>query len=182
MPRQSNARERLIEAAATLFRRYGFNGVGLNRILAESGAPKGSFYHHFPKGKDDLAAAAVTSAAAVITDMIDRAFDNAETFEAGAASLSRKIARLFESSGWLDGCPVASVLLETSQTSEALADVAKSVFDQWIDQVAAHARRLGVEGDPRHKATKLLIALEGAWLLARAQRSIDPILITPEMI
>lgn len=181
MPRSSDAKERLIETAATLFRRHGFTGVGLTRILEESGAPKGSFYHHFPDGKDDLAVAAVAWAHDQVAQTIERAFAEAESFEAGAASLSRKLARLFEGSGFQEGCPITSVLLEKAPASEPIAEAVRSVFERWIDRVADHARRLGAEGDPRRRAEKLFIALEGAWILARARRSPEPILLAAEM-
>jgi TetR/AcrR family transcriptional regulator, lmrAB and yxaGH operons repressor len=51
----------MIRAAVKLFRRHGYDGVGLTEILTEAKAPKGSFYHHFPKGKEELGAAAVAS-------------------------------------------------------------------------------------------------------------------------
>ena len=53
-------KDRLILAAATLFRTRGYHGVGLADVLAEAKAPKGSLYHHFPNGKSDLALAAAS--------------------------------------------------------------------------------------------------------------------------
>ena len=52
MARPSDARSRLIRVASALFRQRGYDGVGLTEILEASGAPKGSFYHHFPEGKE----------------------------------------------------------------------------------------------------------------------------------
>ena len=61
MTSKINTKENLIETAAKLFETKGYYATGLNEILAESGAPKGSLYYHFPKGKEQLALAAIYS-------------------------------------------------------------------------------------------------------------------------
>src|ERR1700758_2788691 len=55
-------RQRLIDAASALFRRQGFAATGIKQILAEADAPFSSLYHHFPGGKDELAAKAIADA------------------------------------------------------------------------------------------------------------------------
>jgi TetR/AcrR family transcriptional repressor of nem operon len=50
-------REKIVEAASTLFRRHGFDGVGVDDITRAAGLTHGGFYGHF-KSKDDLAAEA----------------------------------------------------------------------------------------------------------------------------
>ena len=56
---EPDTRTRILRAALRLFRRHGYHGVGINDILAEAQAPKGSMYHHFPGGKEEIAAAVV---------------------------------------------------------------------------------------------------------------------------
>jgi len=173
MPRTSNARQNLIEAAARLFQANGFHATGLNLILEESGAPKGSFYHHFPGGKDELAVAAMTWSSLEIEQFIDDAFTPAKNFGAGARALGTRLADWFEASGFAEGCPIASVLLETAPGSDDLRLQALSVFDRWIDLIESHARRLAHD-KPRQSAEALMMGLEGAWLLARARQSRKP--------
>ncbi len=173
MARPSNARQQLVETAARLFQSRGFHGTGLSLILEESGAPKGSFYHHFPGGKDELAVAAMQWSSIEIEEFIDAAFVEARTFQAGAKALSVRLADWFEHSGFSEGCPVASVLLETAPASDDLRREALAVFDKWIDALEGHARRLG-HGPARKTAEALMIGLEGAWLLARARQSRKP--------
>ncbi len=52
-------RSAIIAAAAKLFRRQGYAATGINEIADAAGAPKGSLYHYFPDGKDQIAEAAV---------------------------------------------------------------------------------------------------------------------------
>jgi TetR/AcrR family transcriptional repressor of lmrAB and yxaGH operons len=47
-------RDRMLLSAVTLLRERGRNGVTLDAVLAHSGAPRGSIYHHFPGGRDQL--------------------------------------------------------------------------------------------------------------------------------
>src|SRR3954462_714000 len=55
MPRESDARRRMIESAAVLFRERGVQGTSFSDVIEHSGAPRGSIYHHFQGGKTQLA-------------------------------------------------------------------------------------------------------------------------------
>jgi AcrR family transcriptional regulator len=59
LPAIPKHRQPIVNAAVTLFRRQGYSATGLNDIVDESGAPKGSLYHYFPAGKASIAVAAV---------------------------------------------------------------------------------------------------------------------------
>ena len=72
MPRPDRSRAALVENAATLFRRQGYAATGLNQILDEAGVKAGSLYHHFPQGKQELAAAVVDTAGADIEQLLRR--------------------------------------------------------------------------------------------------------------
>ena len=52
----SEARERLLRAAAGLFYREGIHGVGVDRVLADAGVTRATMYRHFA-GKEDLVVA-----------------------------------------------------------------------------------------------------------------------------
>ncbi|WP_434131860.1 TetR/AcrR family transcriptional regulator [Methylocaldum sp. GT1BB] len=51
-PLTPSARDRILETAQRLFYRHGIRAVGVDRIIAESGVAKMSFYRHFPSKKD----------------------------------------------------------------------------------------------------------------------------------
>src|SRR5689334_25040429 len=59
MPRPDRSRAALIDTAAQLFRRQGYAATGVNQILESADVKAGSLYHHFPDGKQELAAAVV---------------------------------------------------------------------------------------------------------------------------
>ncbi|MDT7695716.1 MAG: TetR/AcrR family transcriptional regulator, lmrAB and yxaGH operons repressor, partial [Pseudonocardiales bacterium] len=54
MASRSDSKARMITAARRLFRERGYLGTAFSDVLAESGAPRGSVYFHFPGGKEEL--------------------------------------------------------------------------------------------------------------------------------
>ena len=107
MPRTSTARGAAIATAADLFRRRGYAATGLEEIIAVSGAPKGSFYHHFPGGKEQLAVQSIAFSGDRARERIEAAAARAlpgalvTAIAAGQANDLRK-------SGYELGCPVAT--------------------------------------------------------------------------
>src|ERR1700741_261417 len=72
MPRPDRSRAALLDSAALLFRRQGYAATGVNQILETADVKAGSLYHHFPDGKQALAAAGVDSAGGGIERLLDR--------------------------------------------------------------------------------------------------------------
>src|SRR5919109_4577663 len=62
MAPRTDTRDRVIQTAASLFRAQGYHATGLNQVIAEGRAPKGSLYFHFPGGKEQLAVESLTLA------------------------------------------------------------------------------------------------------------------------
>ena len=61
----------MVEATITLMRHSGLSGAGINEIIRESGAPKGSIYHYFPGGKQQIAQEALDSYSQRVLAFID---------------------------------------------------------------------------------------------------------------
>jgi TetR/AcrR family transcriptional regulator, lmrAB and yxaGH operons repressor len=173
----------MIQTAMQLFRAKGYNGVGLTELLAVSGAPKGSFYHHFPEGKEQLGVAALHMSGAMIGDLIDQCFSVANSEKEAVDSLTAAIASHFEKSGFRAGCPIASIALDAVPESEKLADATKAVLLDWNTRAALHAIRWGrSEASAREFADTLAIALEGAWMIARIQQSSAAFAMVSQML
>src|SRR3989440_2965847 len=56
---RTDSRASMVRGAVSLIRTRGVNATSLSDVLAESGAPRGSIYHHFPRGKEQLAGDAI---------------------------------------------------------------------------------------------------------------------------
>ncbi|UWQ54474.1 TetR/AcrR family transcriptional regulator [Leisingera caerulea] len=168
-------RERLIRAAASLFREKGYAGTGLAELLAAAEAPKGSLYHHFPNGKSDLALAAATWASDQMLALIDAAFGPAPSFPAGAKTVCYKLAKLFDKQGRWSGCPVSATLFAGPE-NDAFRQHAADLFESWIAATARQAHRLGLpRAEARAAAENFYILLQGGWQLARVRRDSDVI-------
>jgi TetR/AcrR family transcriptional regulator, lmrAB and yxaGH operons repressor len=176
MAKATDSKGKTLAAAARLFRQQGYHGTALHDILAAGGAPRGSLYFHFPKGKEEIGEAALALAAEGIRQGIARAAgasDNAETF---LVRLARGMAADLERSNYSEGCPVATTALETAAQSEVLGAATRHAFQQWELEIKRGLERFGINtADADVIATLVLSQLEGALLLARTYRSLEPI-------
>lgn len=169
-------RQPIIDAAVTLFRRNGFAGTGLNDLVEASGAPKGSLYHYFPDGKASIAVAAVEEASRrvveTLTNLSTSAGTGAELIEAYAGLLGRWMIQ----SGFRDGCPMTTVLLELAPADRA---VAKAGRDAYAARIGFVRNRLIIDGLAETRAQSLALlcisSLQGALIHARVERSVRPL-------
>lgn len=171
--RKSNSREKLVEATATLLQKQGYFGTGLNEIVKESGAPKGSLYFHFPGGKEELAAEALALNGAGMRAQLSGAMEGADLEQSLDIAITALGAQL-EASNFTAGCPIATVALEAAATSDRIHEVAREAYESWEAIITARLEEGGFE-DAEELAVLVLSTIEGALLLARAYRSIRPL-------
>ncbi|AFR49564.1 TetR/AcrR family transcriptional regulator [Gordonia sp. KTR9] len=169
--------ERIVVAMTELLRRQGYAATGIKQVVDAAGAPIGSIYHHFSGGKRDVAAAALRQSGAAYGELVGMLLapydDIADGIEAAFVAAADTIAE----SGWLNMCPVATVAGEVADTEPALRAVAAEVMDAWVDQGTALYRTHGLpEPEARTLILAVIASLEGAFILARTQRSTAPIL------
>ena len=170
-------RDNLVHTAMRLFRRQGYASTGLAQILDESGAPKGSLYHHFPGGKEALAEAAVELAGGLIREMLDDHAARHESPGAFVRAYCRTMAQWMSESKFRSGCPIATTLLENAPQSPAITRAGVRAVDSWIDVASGVFAREGLPARAARTRAQLLIsAVEGALILARLRRSKQPIL------
>ena len=171
---RTDSRERMIRSAALLFRRRGIEGTSFSDVLDHSGAPRGSIYHHFPGGKAQLAEEATRYAGDFIAAGLIAALADDDPVTAIRAFTSFWIV-LLRDTGFADGCPVVAAALEGDR-SPAARDAAGAAFERWEDLVAASVERRGLAPERARSIAALVIAAtEGAIVIARAQRSTDPL-------
>ena len=180
MPRPSDAKSRFVISAAELFRRRGYSAVGLTEIIEAAQAPKGSFYHHFPDGKEQLAAQSVELAGSYVLHHFEKAFANAPDFASGVEAMVATILKWLDQTNWEIGCPIASISVDQVPHSALLTTTTQDVLKSWIDSIEVQARRFDLP-DPRGISLRLVVAYQGAWVVARIQRSPASLLQIPAM-
>ena len=172
-----STRESILTAAAELMRHRGYAGVGMKDIAEASGAPIGSLYHHFRAGKVAIAREALRNAGAAYGLLIPTIIDAYTDLGEAVGAVFDQAAEDMEATGFANMCPVASVAAEVADTVEELRQATRDVFDGWIDGGTAYFVARGLDDRFARDLTVALIgALEGAFLLARALRTTEPLL------
>jgi AcrR family transcriptional regulator len=172
----SETKDRILETSGELFRRQGYMGTGVKQIVAEASAPFGSLYHFFPGGKEQLGQEVIRWSGDLYLQLFItialHAPDPAsavDEFFAGAAETLRE-------TDFADACPIATVALEISSTNEELREACADVFNLWIEGGTARFVEAGIKKKKaRELVIEMLAGLEGAFVLARALRSTDPV-------
>ena len=165
----TDTRRRMIDSAAVLVARHGSRGTSFSEVLEASGAPRGSLYHHFPQGKEQLVHAAVEAAGGrSLAQLAD--FDGLPAGEVASRFLGMWRA-LLTATDFGVGCAVAAVTVDAE--SDALLERAGEVFRAWRSRLAELLAAGGVGADRAAPLAAMLIgASEGGVLLARAERDI----------
>jgi len=167
MPRPDRSRAALVDTAATLFRRQGYAATGLNQILDQAGVKPGSLYHHFPQGKQQLAAAVVDHTGAGIERLLRR-------FLASGLPVADIVDRWIDllvdglSADRRDGCPIEPIATESVNASALVREASARAFSGWCSAIE---ERLHEDGWPVTDAKSIAVAvislIEGALILSR---------------
>jgi AcrR family transcriptional regulator len=169
--------QRIVRSMAELLRVQGYAATGLQQLARAAQAPTGSIYHHFRGGKREVAAAALRETGAayiqLLPMLLDRHADLASGIEAAFAAAAEDISN----TGWANMCPVGTVAGEVADTEPELRQVAAEVIASWVEEGSRYLAGRGLsQADARAAMYALLTALEGGFLLARAQRDVEPLL------
>jgi TetR/AcrR family transcriptional regulator, lmrAB and yxaGH operons repressor len=175
MAKTPDSKEKTLVAAAKLFRQQGYHGTALHDILEAGGSPRGSLYFHFPKGKEEIGEAALALVAEGVRRAIANAAETSENVETFLIRVVRGMAADLERSDYKEGCPIATVALETAAQSEVLGMAARTAFQKWEREIKRGIEHFGMKPeDAEVVATTVFSQIEGALLLARTYRSLEP--------
>ncbi len=169
-------RQSLIEAAIALFRRQGYSGTGLSEILKESGAPKGSLYHYFPNGKEELAVEALKVAGKVVEKTLLELAKKYKQPDKLVKAYCQMLGQWMEESHFRSGCPITTTVLETVPQSETMSNISLIIFDSWKNVIANSLIESGMnKTEAKNKADFTITAIGGALIQSRVQRSTLPL-------
>ena len=164
----------MVSAGEDLLSHRGY-GVTLLDVVERADAPRGSIYYHFPNGKQELALEVAEKVRAEI--------------QAFVASVARRIAepepfllRMVEhhrkrlvGSGYTLGCPLMGIVITGDVESPELQSAISAAFTAWVSAIASALEAKGLTAaQSTQLATTTVIGVEGAIVLARAQRSGEP--------
>ena len=110
----------IIDIATTLFQQKGYLGVGLNEILKACNISKGSLYHHFPNGKEELLIACLQSLNEVITKDIEEIFERYPTTQEATQAMIEKLIVNLKREGTITGYTFSSIVSEMGSLSDPI--------------------------------------------------------------
>ena len=164
MARDIFERADVIPLVAEAFRELGYDGASMSRITARTGLGKGSLYHFFPGGKEEMAAVVLAD----VDDWFERnIFAPLREGEPAAAiaSMWGDVDAYFQSGGRV--CLVGAFALD--ETRDRFATAIAGYFVRWIDALASALVRLGRSAvGAREQAEDIVLGIQGALMLSRA--------------
>jgi TetR/AcrR family transcriptional repressor of lmrAB and yxaGH operons len=167
MPRPDRSRTALLDSAALLFRRQGYAATGVNQILESAAVKAGSLYHHFPDGKQELAAAVVDIVGGDIERRL-RGFLESDLAVADIVDAWIDLMSAGLSADQRDGCPIEPIATESVNASPQVREASARAFGGWCLAVADRLRADGWPNDDADQTALAVIALlEGALILSR---------------
>ena len=163
-------RQRIIEAADSLFYRRGYNQTSFQDISDATGIPRGNFYYYF-KTKDDILNAVVDTRIADLTVMLNHcesaAIDARERLLMLSNMLEHKQDDLIQS-----GCPIGSLCTELAKDEPALHEKSKQAFVLLRNWIKLQFESLGLN-NADDLAMDLLAKLQGVSVLACAFKDVE---------
>lgn len=186
MTKQS--REKILTTAMRLFYFQGFHGTGLNQILKESGAPKGSLYHYFPEGKEQLAEEAIKLSRELIGDVIQHYMMEKESMEEALTAHILAMAELFDQENGVEEnshlmMPFGLLASETAFTNERLREACSDTYQYWESLYFGKLVKNGYRTyDAKIISQFISTLIEGAVTLSLTKKSNEPLIMASSII
>jgi TetR/AcrR family transcriptional regulator, lmrAB and yxaGH operons repressor len=176
MARTSDARVKAIKTAERLIRSQGAAATGVAQIIAESGAPKGSFYFHFPGGKEQLLLEMLDGYAAAVSSAIERLAGAVQGDAAAFAdAFCAAIAADMERDSFTHGCALQALSDEYANADVPISHAILRHTTDWSAAIASTLRDRGIgAADAERLALWLTTMIQGARVMARVVRSTAP--------
>jgi AcrR family transcriptional regulator len=168
-------RQRMLNSTIALLRERGASGVSIDAVLAHSGTPRGSVYHHFPGGRNEMIISAVRQAGDYIAGIIDQAAGEDDP----VALLGHLVdfwKRTLTETDFRAGCPIVALAVDYRDDLLEATELVREIFARWQQKIRDLLAATGFAPDRAQRLAALaLAAVEGAVILCRAERSTIPL-------
>ncbi len=179
----ANARDNILKTTCDLLEKQGYHGTGLNEIIRESGAPKGSLYYYFPEGKEQITAEAVLQSGQATSSRIRHGLEATPDAAKAIYDFILLIADNVERSGFAAGSPLTAVAMETASQSKRINLACREAYGMLID---AFHEKLLESGYSKTQANELgmfvTASIEGGIILSRVSHTADPLRLVAKQL
>ncbi|MEH7177585.1 TetR/AcrR family transcriptional regulator [Neobacillus vireti] len=173
----------MIDIAKKLFQQKGYIGVGLTEILKAGNFSKGSLYHHFPNGKEELLIACLQSMSEGMTNDIEDIFERYPTTKEATAAMINKLIANFESEGTISAYTFSSIISEMALLSDPVRNACSNLY---IKMQGIYIKKLIADGISEESAKSIAVmitaSIEGAILLCLTQKTSEPFKIILDVL
>ncbi len=164
MARIVNEKADVIPLLAEVFREFGYEGASISRITERTGLGKGSLYHFFPGGKEEMAADILAHIDAWFAEHVYRPLEQDEP-HAAIAQMWAACDEYFQSGNRI--CLVGAFALDG--TRDRFAQAIQAYFVRWVAALRQALTRAGVApAAAQDQAEQAVLGIQGALVLARA--------------
>lgn len=171
---RGDTRRRMLGTAIELIHEGGAGGVTVDAVLGRSHAPRGSVYHHFPGGRDQIVREAAAMAADAMTSVVAGLAELPPV--QGLRAFVGVWKEMLSGSDFQAGCPVAAVTVSGTTADPELLELVAATFAEWKSLCAAALRRSGIDDAEADRISTMAVAsIEGAIIMCRAARSLEPL-------
>ena len=166
----------IIETSTELFQQKGYKNVGLNEILKKCKISKGSLYHHFPNGKEELLITCLENLNESIINNIENVFrEFSSTKEATKAEIERLIED-FEKEKIVKGYTFSSIVSEMSSFSDSVREVCNRLYKGIQNIFLKKLIEDGLSHDEAYSISLIITtSIEGALMLCQTEKSSNPL-------
>ncbi len=179
----SNAREQILQTTCDLLEKQGYHGTGLNEIVKESGAPKGSLYYYFPEGKEQITAEAVLQSGRAVSERIRAGLAGSSSAPKAIHDFIVLVAENVEHSGFAAGSPLTAVAMETATQSERINLACREAYGMLQAAFTEKLRESGFKAARAEElGTFITSTIEGGIILSRTMHTADPLRLVAKQL
>jgi TetR/AcrR family transcriptional repressor of lmrAB and yxaGH operons len=175
MAKVSSARDDMLSAAVDLFGERGYEGVGIAELLTRSSAPRGSLYFHFPGGKEQIGIEVVGRVGAAVALRFRDLHKSGVDLNKFIEVVFKTTAKECKDRAYIASCPMAAIATGFGENNPKLGEAVGEAFASWEREIAIAAEAQGMNAkNAAVFASAMLVAIEGAFVVSKAQRSSAP--------
>lgn len=171
-----NTKSSIIKIATALFQSKGYLGVGLNEILKACDISKGSLYHHFPNGKEELLVVCIDLMTEEIATQMEDICNHSPSTQTATQTMIEKMVTQFDREGIITGYTFSSIVSEMGSLSEPVRNACDHSFKK-IHEI--HSNKLMADGFSKETANSIALmitaSIEGGIILSLTQKSSEPL-------
>ena len=166
MARESEGRDDLLAQLAEVFRNHGYEGASLSAITAATGLGKGSLYHFFPGGKEQMAEEVLGSIEAWFEHHVFQPLEGSADAREGVLAMLDAVESYFQ--GGQRVCLIGAFALDA--TRDRFSSRIDTWFEAWTAALETALERLGRKpAEALAEAERMLALIQGGLVMARAR-------------